>query len=241
MVILDIKWLCLDYGRWSQKRSVLKNLNLTIEKPGIFALLGQNGSGKTSLLRTIVWLQQFQAGEIIFFWKPSSYGEKFFFCKNVWYAPDLPGLYDFLTGRDHLDFFRRTNSKSIIESKALEFVDQLGLSFALDKKVGSYSRWMRQRLWIIVSLLHNPEILIRDEPMSALDPLGRIAVKKLMDLLVSQGKTIFFSTHILSDVAEKADQFFLLSKWTILDSPFVKTVANIESYYQEKNSPSDLL
>lgn len=69
---------------------------------------------------------------------------------------------------------------------------------------------MRQRLGLIISLLHDPELLIRDEPMSALDPLGRLAVKKLMDRLVSQGKTLFFSTHILSDVAEKADEFFLL-------------------------------
>ncbi|HMT01418.1 MAG TPA: ABC transporter ATP-binding protein [Candidatus Absconditabacterales bacterium] len=238
MPILDVRGLCLDYIQGQKARSILKNLNLAIEKPGIFSLLGQNGSGKTSFLRTIVGLQQFQAGEIIFFGNKKT--DRNGFWEKIGYAPDAPGLYDFLTGRDHIDFFRHMSGKKLPEAVVFELVNQLGLSFALDKKVGSYSRGMRQRLGLIISLLHDPELLIRDEPMSALDPLGRLAVKKLMDRLVSQGKTLFFSTHILSDVAEKADEFFLLDGGKIIDSSSGKKITNIETYYQEKIFSSDL-
>ena len=133
------------------------------------------------------------------------------------------------------------NSKTI-EERATMLLDKLGLTFAEDRLISAYSKGMKQRLSLAASLINDPELIFRDEPTSGLDPLGRILVKDLMRELKAQGKTLFFNTHILSDVQEIADRFGILHKGKIvyedvpssihgsLEEFFTKTIREIDEH-----------
>lgn len=197
--IIHIEGLTKRYG----KRTAIDDLNLSIEAGEIFGFVGPNGAGKTSTIRIAAGLLQPTQGEV--------YIQGFSVSENlrqvraaIGYMPDYFGIYPDLRVWEYLDFFSACynipeNDRPALISGLLELVD---LSHRQDDSVDRLSRGMKQRLSLARSLIHDPQVLILDEPAAGLDPRARVEIRELMIELAKMGKTIFFSTHILSDVAE---------------------------------------
>lgn len=196
-------------------KEILSGVSLQIQKWEIYGFLGINGAGKTTTLETIMGFHTPNSGQIHFFWNKTLDNN---IRKKIGYSPDKTPYFEYLTGRENvisIGQYMHLDAKKTKEFWQYLF-DELGLTYAKDNYVQQYSQGMKQRLGLILSLINDPELLFWDEPMSGLDPLGRIVVKNLMKKLKAQWKTIIFSTHILSDVEEIADRFWILNQGKII-------------------------
>ncbi|MBP6910266.1 ABC transporter ATP-binding protein [Patescibacteria group bacterium] len=191
---------------------MLQGVDIVVNAGEIYGFLGANGVGKTTLLKCIFHYLKHDAGDIQLF-GTSDYHDQTYFAR-IGYAPEVTNLYPFLRGIELLRYMGKLAGMhpTLIEERAKMLLEKLGLSFAEDRLISAYSKGMKQRLSLAASLINDPELIFRDEPMSGLDPLGRIIVKDLMKELKKEGKTLFFNTHILSDVQEIADRFGILHK-----------------------------
>lgn len=213
------------------RRTILSWVTFQIQKWEIYGFLGINGAGKTTTLNSILGFHSIDEGQITFFGNHSLDNT---IRKRLWYSPDKTPYFEHLTGRENVMLIGQYAEveKTKKETLWLQLFDELGLTHAKDSYVQNYSQWMKQRLGLILSLINDPELIIRDEPMSGLDPLGRIVVKDLMKRLQSEWKTIIFSTHILSDVQEIADRFGILSWWKIVyESTMDEVRGNLEEFF----------
>lgn len=212
-------------------KKILNGVSFNIRQWEIYGFLGLNGAGKTTTLETIMGFHQPDSGQIHFFWNhPLDNTIR----KRIWYAPDKTPYFEYLTGWENV---MKIGDYIGIEKKQKEeywqyLFKELGLAYAKDNYVQNYSQGMKQRLGLILSLINNPDLLFRDEPMSGLDPLGRIVVKNLMKRLQSEWKTIIFSTHILSDVQEISDRFWILSQGIMVyESETDRVTENLEEFF----------
>ena len=225
-----------------KKISVLKEVNLKINQGEVYWFIGPNGAGKTTTIKCILGFLRCDEGEVEILGKNPVKNKEIF--AKIWFAPENTYFYDHLTWEEFLWFMGLLSwmKKSEIGLRVVALLEKVGLLNARKKLIKSYSKWMRQRLWIASAIVNNPQIIFFDEPMSWLDPLGRILVKDLMKELKSQGKTIFFNTHILSDVQEVADRFSMIYdgkiifegaiedvQWQNLEEFFIKKVEEIKS------------
>ncbi len=183
-----------------QEKQVLKNINLEINAGEVFGLVGENGAGKTTLLNIISQVLMPTSGTV------ELDGEVI---KNlnqlkgkVGYILDIPALHDFLTAREYLEFLAAPQKLKKEELRLLTntLLRKVDLEEAADKRIKGFSRGMRQRLGIAAGLVSDPEIVLLDEPSSALDPKGRAEVLSIIEELSEEGKTIILSTHILTDI-----------------------------------------
>lgn len=179
------------------------DISLAIEPGDIYAFIGHNGAGKTTTLKCVVGIHGFEQGEI---WiNGISVKEKPLLCKKQFaYIPDNPDLYEYLTGIQYLNFIA-----DIFEVPAKEreiriekYAEAFGITESLGDLISSYSHGMKQKLAIISALVHQPKLLILDEPFVGLDPQAAVVLKNIMREICASGGAIFFSTHVL-DVAEK--------------------------------------
>ena len=179
------------------------------------ALIGPNGAGKTTTLRLLTQLIKPTSGKITF----PMIGKTKDIRNFIGYLPQYPVFYDWMTGKEFLVFSGELAhlSKQDAEKKADELLEKVGISEAKSKRIRTYSGGMRQRLGIAQALIHQPKLLILDEPVSALDPLGRREVLTLIEEL-KQHVTILFSTHILSDADEVSDELLLLHKGELVEA-----------------------
>ncbi|MCD6522945.1 MAG: ABC transporter ATP-binding protein [Candidatus Diapherotrites archaeon] len=195
----------------------VNSLNLNVKKGKIFGFLGPNGAGKTTTILMLLGII-----------KPTS-GKAYINDIDVWenpvevkritgYLPTEPGLYQTMTARDNLLFFSRLYGipKNESEERVRELLELVGLEDVAKKKVGEFSTGMKKRLAIAQALINDPEVLFLDEPTSGLDPTGVIEMRNLIRNLKKEGKTIFFSSHILSEVEEVCDTFGIISKGKLL-------------------------
>jgi len=197
--LIQIRDLSKKYGN----RLAVESLNLDIYKGDIFGFVGPNGAGKTSTIRMITGLLQPSGGEIIINGHPITQSPQAVL-KHIGYMPDYFGTYPELKVWEYLDFFGACyqipdDQRSVLIKGLLELVE---LTHRREDRVDSLSRGMKQRVSLARTLLHDPEVLVLDEPAAGLDPRARIEIRELLVELAKMGKTIFFSTHILSDVAE---------------------------------------
>lgn len=217
MTILEVKNLAFEVKNnlW-KKNPILHNINLQVQEAEIFAFIGPNGAGKSTTIRSILGLQRATKGEVHFFQNQDITSAQ----DKIGYAPDEAIFYEYLSGLEHLIHFAGLSNinPSIAQQKWIELLSLVGLDHANNTKVKDYSKGMKQRLGLAISLIKDPQLLFWDEPMNGLDPIGRKHIKDLMKQLQKQWKTIFFSTHILSDVEEIASRFALIHKWEILAS-----------------------
>jgi len=187
-------------------------LDLSVPKGSIYGFLGPNGAGKTTTLKMIVGMTEPTAGEIEIMGKKVSFGSSYG-RDIIGYLPDVPGFYDWMTAKEFLIFSGGLFSipKKILNDRVKELLSLVDLAKHKHKKIGTYSRGMKQRLGIAQALVNNPQIVLLDEPVSALDPIGR---KEVMDIIYSlAGKvTVFFSTHILSDVERICDRIVIINE-----------------------------
>lgn len=206
MNALDIQGLTKSYkGKRGKTVEALCDLNLTIEAGEVFGFLGPNGAGKSTTIKTMLGLIRATSGEAFICGKSVLDASA---RKKVGYLPENPSFYEFLSAREYLSFvgkaFSMTDTAINVESEKV--LRLLELHDAADRAIRGYSKGMVQRLGIAQALLHDPDLLIFDEPMSGLDPLGRALVKGIIRDLKAKGKTVFFSTHITSDVEIVCDR-----------------------------------
>ena len=233
--IVEFKGVGRDYG---QKRAV-DDLNLELQQGELFALLGHNGAGKTTTIKMLVGLLQPQMGSIAVdgFDIVESTREA---ASLLGYVPDQPYLYDKLSGREFLDFiagmygFDAKQSKSLIDRE----IDRFGLADFVDDLCESYSHGMKQRTVFAAAMLHNPRVLVVDEPMVGLDPQSIRLVKDLLRAEVQHGLCVFMSTHTLAAAEEIADRIGVMRQSKLL---FTGTVDQLRSMHPTANQSLESL
>ncbi|WP_029233133.1 ABC transporter ATP-binding protein [Butyrivibrio sp. VCB2006] len=179
------------------------NVSLTVESGDIFGFIGHNGAGKSTTIRAVVGVLDFTEGEILI--DGHSVKDEPLECKKVTaYIPDNPDLYENLTGIQYLNFIADVFdiSASDREERIKKYADLFEITASLGDQISSYSHGMKQKVAIISALIHNPKLLVLDEPFVGLDPKATFTLKEIMHEMCGNGTAIFFSTHVL-DVAEK--------------------------------------
>lgn len=197
--MLKIENLTKRYG----EKIAVDNLSLHIAPGEIYGFIGHNGAGKTSTLKCIVGIQDFDEGEIYI--NSKSIKKQPIECKRLFaYIPDNPDIYDFMTGIQYLNFVADIFEVSQQERSELikKYADMFEIGGSLNDAINSYSHGMKQKLVIISALIHSPKLIIMDEPFVGLDPKASHILKGIMRQICDDGGAIFFSTHVL-EVAEK--------------------------------------
>lgn len=213
--MIKITNLVKNYG----KETVVRSLTLSVKRGSVFGFLGPNGAGKTTTIKMIVGLSQKTSGTVEIDGKDLSNLTN---RQNIGYMPEDPYFYEQLTAREFLDFMAglfKGETRDI--SDTLELV---GLKHASNQKVGTFSKGMKQRLGLAQTIINEPEYIFMDEPLDGLDPIGRLEFKKIFLKLKAEGKTIFFNSHILSDVEEICDEIGVIFKGKLIYS------GNIENF-----------
>ena len=210
--IVETKQLTKVYG----EQTAVNAVNLHVKQGRIYGLLGRNGAGKTTIMKMILDLTAITSGEISVFGAPlKGQGKKVF--PRIGAIIEKPGFYPNLTGTENLEIFARlrgTPGPNAVK-KALEVV---GLPYKNKKTFGKYSLGMKQRLGIANAILHDPELLILDEPTNGLDPIGIAQVRDFIKLLCTErGKTVLISSHILSEMALLADDIGIIDEGVLLE------------------------
>lgn len=224
--MLKIENLTKTYG---QKKAV-DNLSLEIENGHIYGFIGHNGAGKTTTLKAIVGIMNFDSGDIYIDGK--SIKKDALACKKIMaYIPDNPDLYEYLTGIKYLNFI--CDVYGVDQEKRTErikkYSDMFELSDSLGEVISAYSHGMKQKLAIIAALVHEPKLIIMDEPFVGLDPKATHLLKQLMRQMCDQGAAIFFSTHVL-EVAEKlCDKIAIIKAGKLIVSGNTQDVIGDES------------
>ena len=180
----------------------LRGVTFTVGQGELYGFIGPNGSGKSTTIKILLGLLRPGSGEAQLMGKPagSAAGRR-----EVGFLPEQPYFYDYLTGREFLDFYGRLGGLGRADARrrageTAELVTPAGGTNWLDRKLRTYSKGMLQRIGIAQALLGRPRLLILDEPMSGLDPMGRRDVRTLLQRLHAEGTTVFYSSHVLSDV-----------------------------------------
>lgn len=197
--MLKIEHLTKVYG----EKKAVDDISLHIQKGEIYGFIGHNGAGKTTTLKACCGLLGFEKGEIYI--DGVSVKENPLACKaKLAYIPDNPDLYAFMTGVQYLNFVGDVYKveASVRQEKIHRYADLFELTESLGMQIGAYSHGMKQKLALIAALMHEPKLMIMDEPFVGLDPKAAHTVKQIMRELCDQGSAIFFSTHVL-EVAEK--------------------------------------
>jgi ABC-2 type transport system ATP-binding protein len=211
MMELSLKGISKVYKSELFKKRVqaVKDLSLDVAKGEVFGLIGPNGAGKSTTIRMLLGLIRPDTGVIHF--RGAALGESAIL-REVGYLPENPYLYDHLTLRELLEFSGRTSGMKPVDSarRIEELLDKLSIREAQYRPLRTFSKGMLQRAGICFALLHDPSVIILDEPMSGLDPLGRKLVFDIVLELKEKGKTIFFCSHILSDVERLCDRIGIL-------------------------------
>lgn len=213
--VLKIEDLTVSYPHsFGKEKIALDNVNLEIDKGRILGLLGPNGAGKTTLIKAIIGLIRAKKGKVLLFGEPLSPLAKI----NIGYMPEIANFYWFLTPKETL---KMLGSLSGMNDKELyvrirSVLNVVGLSDEGDQLVKSFSKGMSVRLNTAQAVLHDPELLILDEPFSGLDPLGRIHMRSILNGLKKEGKTILLSSHELSEAELISDNICVMKGGRIL-------------------------
>ncbi len=205
-------------GFWlRQKVTSLKQVSLTVQGGETFGLLGPNGAGKTTFMKLILGIIRPTSGGGTVLGRPL--GDRLIKAR-IGYLPENPYLYESLTGWECLELMSTLHQvpRSIQKQRLPELLDLVGLAqqAARKKTLRRYSKGMLQRIGLAQSLVNDPDLVLLDEPMSGLDPLGRYQVREIILQLKAQGKTIFFNSHILSDVEHLCDRVAVLARGELL-------------------------
>ena len=214
MLAVEIQNLSKDYavGFWKKRlRPALKPLNLNVEAGETFGFLGPNGAGKTTTLKLLMGIIFPTSGSAKILGKDCLDPEV---KQKIGFLPEQPYFYDYLSAPELLDYYGRLSGMSAAGRKERieKLLDRVGLSDVGSKHLRKFSKGMLQRVGIAQAIIHDPQVVFLDEPMSGLDPVGRHEVRELIQALKDEGKTIFFSTHILSDAEALCDRVAVIHK-----------------------------
>jgi len=233
--ILAIEGLTKSYptGFWRRPVRVLSDLSCQVRENEIVGFLGPNGAGKTTTIKILNRLAFPDAGTVTLFGGQARDGEDV--RRRIGFMPEQPYFYEYLTGGEFLRLCGQLcgMSRADTESRASELLARVGLAGARGTAIRKYSKGMMQRLGLAQALLHDPELVILDEPMSGLDPMGRMEVRGIIRDLKAAGKTVFFSSHILSDVEALCDRVIMLHKGRKVAEGRVEELVGAETLYTE--------
>ena len=224
--MLKIEHLTKKYG----EKTAVEDLSLHILKGEIYGFIGHNGAGKTTTLKSIVGILQFEEGEIRI--DGDSIQENPLACKKkIAYIPDNPDLYEFITGVKYLHFIADIFGvdEHTRQERIRKYADLFEITSDLAQPIASYSHGMKQKLAIIAAWIHNPELIIMDEPFVGLDPKASHILKGMMREVCDEGGAIFFSTHVL-EVAEKlCDKVAIIKNGKLIRSGTMEEVKGDDS------------
>ncbi len=191
----------------------VKNASFEVRSGDVFGFLGPNGSGKSTTIAMLLGLIRPTKGKVDFFGLgPGRHQEAL---ARVGAIIEIPAFYPYLSGRDNLRVMARLRP-GVTKKRIGEVLDIVGLTGAAKKRFGNYSLGMKQRLGIASTLLHDPDLLILDEPTNGLDPAGMVEVRHLLLRLAAEGKTIFISSHLLNEIEQVCDRVTIINKGTII-------------------------
>lgn len=214
-------------------KKAVDNISLTVEAGDIFGFIGHNGAGKSTTIRVIAGVLDYEEGEI--FIDGNSMRNEPLACKRVTaYIPDNPELYEHLTGIQYLNFIADIFGISADEraEKIKKYADAFEITQNLGDLISSYSHGMKQKVAIISAVIHDPKLLVLDEPFVGLDPKASVTLKEIMNELCGRGSAIFFSTHVL-DAAEK-----LCNKVAMIHHGKLAFAGSMEDMLEEKKGGS---
>jgi ABC-2 type transport system ATP-binding protein len=194
-------------------REVLKGISLTVETGDVFGYLGSNGAGKTTTIRILLDLIRPTSGEVRVMGESAAREEV---RRRIGFVLEADGLYNALSAVENLQFYARIYGLSNARARIATLLADVGLADRARDRVGGFSKGMRQRLALARALVHDPQVLILDEPMSGIDPSGQIELRQiLLDVVRRAGKTVFFSSHDLDEVQRICNRIALIDQGTI--------------------------
>lgn len=241
MNVLEIENLKKSYkkGFIPKRTEILKGLSFSVSAGSITGFLGANGAGKTTTMRCMLGMDFPDSGKIHFFGKPLDADGR----KRIGFLPERPYFYEHLSGVEFLTFYAQLTmpwKKSVLRSRIDELLKRVDLAHAKDRQLRAYSKGMLQKIGLAQALIHEPELVILDEPMSGLDPDGRLALNEIILDTAKGGQSVFFTSHLLHDTERLCQRLVVLKDGvsifegtteSLLDSGGVE----IEIVYFEQN------
>ena len=232
-IAISIKNLTKDFsvGISGVKLRAVDNLNLEIWDNEIFGLLGPNGSGKSTTIKIILGLLEASTGECEIYGKPSGTVAA---RKSVGFLPEAPYFYRYLSGRELVRFYaricgvKRRNLKKQVD----EVIELVNLTEAAHRRVGTYSKGMLQRIGLAQALIHDPQLVILDEPTAGVDPIGSASIANIIRELKRRGKTVLLCSHLLAQIEGLCDRVAILNRGKLIRK------GRIGELGQEKNTKS---
>ena len=220
----------INLSKSYKNKKAIENISIEVNKGEVFGFIGHNGAGKTTTIKSIVGIHNFEEGDILI--NSKSIKENPIECKkDIAYIPDNPDIYESLTGIQYLNFIADIFkvSKNEREEKIKYYSEKFEINKALGDLISSYSHGMKQKLAIISALIHEPKLIIMDEPFVGLDPKAAHLLKIMMRELCEEGGAIFFSTHVL-EVAEKlCDKVAIIKEGRLIRSGTMEEVKGDDS------------
>jgi ABC-2 type transport system ATP-binding protein len=232
---IDIREVTKRYGQFT----AVDRLSLTVREGEMFAFLGPNGAGKTTTIKMIAGLLMPDGGEIQVCGQPMARNDGRMAKAQMAYVPDQPFLYEKLTGREFLDFVGQMYglAPAVLKSRSRALIERLEMGTFLDQLTESYSHGMKQRTVLAAALLHDPKLLVIDEPMIGLDPRTVRTVKDLMNEMTAQGGTVFMSTHTLEVAEAVADRIGIIHHGRLVA---MGTLEELQAHATKSDSLEDI-
>ncbi len=239
---LEMRNLTVSFGRKGSIVPALQSVSLVVPKGTVFGFIGPNGAGKTTAMHVLLGFIEATEGEAYVL---GTDVRKTIARERIGYLPERPAAYRFLSGRELLTFTGRLFGlkKNELQKRMESVLRQVDLEEDASRRIASYSRGMMQRICLAQSLINDPDLVILDEPTSGMDPVGRTKIRRIVEDLRNRGKTVFFSSHELSEVETVCDRIAILVKGKIvaqgrideiveegesLEKHFLKTVGAIQ-------------
>jgi ABC-2 type transport system ATP-binding protein len=197
------------------KLRAVEGLHLEVAEGQVYGLLGPNGSGKSTTIKIILGLLEPTVGEVRVFGVSSNRVEA---RRNVGYLPEAPYFYRYLSGRELVRFYARICGVAgpSLQARVDEVIDWVGLAGAADRRVGTYSKGMLQRIGLAQALVHDPKLIVLDEPTAGVDPVGSAEMCELILKLKQQGKTVLITSHLLAQIEDICDRVAILDRGKLI-------------------------
>lgn len=232
---LTIEKVTQDYysGFWLKKQRVLNDVSFVVPQHSVYGLLGPNGAGKTTLIQLLTGVRRPTLGTVLI---EGHVAQDPAARLRLGYLPERPYFHQHLTGEELLTLMGSLcgMKPKQIRSRSAEVLKLVGLSHVGSRELGKYSKGMLQRIGIAQAILHDPSVLVLDEPMSGLDPVGRKEMRELLRYLSNQGKTLLFSSHIIEDVETLCDEVVMIKQGVVVGS------GTVASFFKKQVSPVEI-
>jgi ABC-2 type transport system ATP-binding protein len=215
-------------AKWYSGIPAVKDVSFTIRPGEVLGYLGPNGSGKTTTVNMLVGMLEPSQG-VVLFEGSDIRGNLVEYRRRVGYVPEEPHLYPFLSGREYLQLVGRLRGipSKLLERKIEQLLEHMALGWSIDQSIGSYSKGMKQKVLIVAALLHDPDVLIFDEPLSGLDVTTAMVFRELAHGLARAGRIILYSSHVLEVVEKLATRVIILYQGRVVADDSVQRLREI--------------